>query len=119
MASRPSAESPASLRKAGVSMTVRAHPAPGAVPARYRFHIRSEGSGSRRAGARVARTAAIAAADIEDARRARAPHWRRQALHCDCGAEDAARRIEAGPDLANLPLARMPLFDSQRGVDAP
>jgi DNA invertase Pin-like site-specific DNA recombinase len=55
--------------------------------------------------------AAIAAADIEDARRAWAPHGRRQVLHCDCGAEDAARSIEAGPDLANLPLARMPLFD--------
>jgi hypothetical protein len=26
---------------------------------------------------------------------------------------------KAAPDLANLPLARMPLFDSQRGVDAP
>jgi hypothetical protein len=55
-------------------------------------------------------------ADRNDERRARASHGRRQALHCDCGAEDAARRIEAGPDLANLPLARMPLFDSQRGV---
>jgi hypothetical protein len=31
--------------------------------------IRPEGSGSRRAGARVARTAAIAAADVEDAGR--------------------------------------------------
>jgi hypothetical protein len=32
---------------------------------------------------------AIAAADIKDARRARSPHGRRQALHCDCGSEDA------------------------------
>ena len=50
---------------------------------------------------------------------ARSSHGRRQVLHCDCGTEDAARGIEAAPDLANLPLARMPLFDSQRGVDAP
>src|SRR5262245_29539165 len=42
------------------------------------------------------------------------PHRRGQALYGDCNPEDAARRIEA-----NLPLARMPLFDSQRGVDAP
>jgi hypothetical protein len=36
-----------------------------------------------------------AAADIKDARRAWAPHGRQQALHCDGGAEDAARSIEA------------------------
>jgi len=35
----------------------------------------------------------VDAADIEDARRARSPHWRRQAVHGDGGAEDAARRI--------------------------
>src|SRR5207248_9750214 len=63
--------------------------------------LRSEGAASGRAGARATWTAAIAAADIEDARRARSPHGRRQALHCDCGAEDAGKRIEAGPDLAD------------------
>src|SRR5262249_62377107 len=46
--------------------------------------------------ARATRTAAIAAGNIEDARRARSSHGRRQALHCDCGAEDASRRIGAG-----------------------
>jgi len=37
-----------------------------------------------------------AQADIEDAGRTRSPHWRRQALHCDCGAEDASKWIEPG-----------------------
>src|SRR5437868_4111072 len=54
----------------------------------------SEGAGGGRAGARATRAAPVAAADIKDTRGAWAPHWRRQALHCDCGAEDAARRIE-------------------------
>jgi DNA invertase Pin-like site-specific DNA recombinase len=47
-------------------------------------HHFTEGSGSRRTGARVARTAPIAAADIEDAGRTRSPHWRRQAVYGDC-----------------------------------
>jgi DNA invertase Pin-like site-specific DNA recombinase len=65
----------------------------GRWPWQWALHIRSEGSGSRRAGARVARTATIAAADIEDAGRTRSSHWRRQAVHGDCGPEDASRRI--------------------------
>jgi Resolvase, N terminal domain len=44
-------------------------------------------------GARATWAAPVAAADSEDARRARSPHWRRQAVHGDGGAEDAARRI--------------------------
>jgi hypothetical protein len=55
----------------------------------------AEGAGSGRAGARATWAAPVAAADIKDARRAWASHWRRQTLHCDCGAEDASR-IEAG-----------------------
>src|SRR5215831_9478561 len=83
---------------------------------------RSEGSGSRRAGTRVARTAAIAAADLEDARRARTLHGRRQAVYCDGGPENASRWIDTrrGPLPGGaLKSRRMPLFDSQRGVDAP
>ena len=57
------------------------------------------------------------------ARRAWAPHWRRQALHCDCGAEDAARRIGtrrvAGPlPGGTLKSRRMPFPDSPVAVDA-
>jgi DNA invertase Pin-like site-specific DNA recombinase len=89
----------------------------GRRPRQWALCLCSEGARGGRAGARATWTAAIAAADIEDARRARSSHGRWQAVYCDCGAEDAARRIEAGPDLANLPLARMPLFDSQWGVD--
>ena len=65
----------------------------------------TQAEAARLVGSTPAWAAPVAAADIEDARRARSCHGRRQALHCDCGAEDAARRIEVGPDLANLPLA--------------
>ena len=70
-------------------------------PRQRALRLRSEGARGGRAGARAAWPAAIAATDIEDARRARSPHGRGQTVHCDCGAEDAARRIEAGPNLAN------------------
>jgi len=65
----------------------------GELDAIAKSSLRSEGAGGGDAGARATWAATGAAANIEDACRARAPHWRRQALHCGCGAEDAARRI--------------------------
>src|SRR5262249_57052477 len=93
----------------------------GRRPWQWALHIRSEGAASSRAGARVARTAAIAAADIEDAGRTRSPHWRGEAIHRDCSAEDASRRIgtRRGPLPGGaLKSRRMPIPDSPVAVDA-
>ena len=49
----------------------------GRRPRQWALRLCSEGAGGGRAGARAARAAPVAAADIEDARRAWAPHWRR------------------------------------------
>src|SRR5262249_7960845 len=57
------------------------------------------------AGARAARAAAIAPANVENACRARALHGRRQTLHSDCGAKNASRRIAtASQEAADAPL---------------
>src|SRR5262245_5699386 len=78
----------------------------GRRPWQWELRLRSEGAGRGRAGARATVAAPVAASDIEDVGHARTPHGRWQALHCDCGAEDASRRIGTRRVAVSFPAVR-------------